>query len=99
MRLGGPLLWFDHKTAFLGARFHLDSGYSHTGIFRLDEENRPQLLAVLPSMGDSSYMGITRKTDNSGFLISYYSSHESLGGDLFSQNHGSIYVAETCDLQ
>lgn len=99
MRLGGPLLWFDRRNIFLGARFYLESGYPHTGIFQLDEEIRPHLLVVLPSMGDSSYMGITRKTDDSGYLISYYSSHESLGGDLFSKNHGSIYVVETCDTE
>lgn len=63
----------------------------------LAKDGKPKLVTVLPSMGDSSYMGITRKLDNSGYLISYYSSHESLGGDLFSRNNGAIYIVETSD--
>lgn len=97
LRMGGPLLWFDGDEIYLGARFFPSPDYSHTGIFRLNEKGLPQLITVLPSMGDSSYMGITRKLDDSGWLISYYSSHESLNGNLFSSNHGSIYLVEADD--
>lgn len=91
-RLGGPLIWLEEGQVRLGARFYTEGGCAHTGIFRLDEQFHPQLLSVLPSMGDSSYMGITRRMQEEGYLISYYSSHESLGGDHFAHNHASVYL-------
>ena len=97
MQMGWPLLWLDKDEIFLGGRFYTSEEYPHTGIFHLAKDGKPKLVTVLPSMGDSSYMGITRKLDNSGYLISYYSSHESLGGDLFSRNNGAIYIVETSD--
>lgn len=97
MRMGGPLIWVDRGSIYLGARFHPCQEYAHTGIFRVDDSGCPQLVTVLPSMGDSSYMGITRNIEDTGYLISYYSSHEALGGDLFSKNHGAIYLVETKD--
>lgn len=97
-RMGGPLVWVDREdTVYLGARFYPCAEYPHTGIFRVDAAGKPQLITVLPSMGDSSYMGVARKKDDSGYLFSYYSSHEALGGDRFEHNRGAIYLVETSD--
>lgn len=96
-RMSGPLVWIDRGEIYLGARFYPSPEYPHTGIFRMDAAGAPRLVTVLPSMGDSSYMGVARKADDTGYLISYYSSHESLGGDRFENNLGAIYLVETRD--
>lgn len=97
MRMGGPLIWIDRDETYLGARFYPCPEYPHTGIFRVDPAGVPHLVTVLPSMGDSSYMGAARKKDGSGYLFSYYSSHDALCGDRFEHNLGAIYLVETLD--
>ncbi len=93
-RMGGPLIWIDDGKVYIGSRFYTGSNIPHTGIFTINDSAEAELITVLPSMGDSSYMGITKRYDGNGYLVSYYSSHESLNGDLFSNNVASVYVAE-----
>ena len=93
-QLSGPLIWLKNNEIYLGARFYTKFNIPHSGIFKFDDKMEPVLITVLPSMGDSSYMGITKKIDGDGYFLSYYSSHENLNGDNFSSNKASIYLVD-----
>ena len=76
MRLGGPCLWFVGEQAYISGRWYQPGGHVNTAVFRM-EGDTPLCEIVLPSGGDTSYMGAAQYPgDATRFWLTYYSSHE-----------------------
>ena len=87
MKLQGPYLWLVGTTVYLSGRWYQPSGAVNTAVFRVaDGDAVPQ--CVLPSGGDTSYMGAVPAMDGDErhWWLTYYSSHEYL-------RHGEVQPA------
>ena len=96
IKLQGPYLWRVGQSLYLSGRWFQPSGLYNTAVFRM-EEGRPVPQLVLPSAGDTSYMGAVpadpEDTSKAGrWWLSYYSAHENLA--LGFKNFAAIYLAE-----
>lgn len=86
IKLQGPYLWLVDETVYISGRWYQPSGQVNTAVFRMRGlEPEPQL--VLPSGGDTSYMGaVPVPGENRRWWLTYYSSHEYL-------RHGEVQPA------
>lgn len=76
IKLQGPCLWFVEEQPFIAGRWYQPGGTVNTAIFKL-VEGKPECQIVLPSGGDTSYMGIAQHPQEPRrYWLSYYSSHE-----------------------
>lgn len=94
VKLQGPMVWLNGETIYISGRWYQPSGMVNTAVFRLqDDEPVPQL--VLPSGGDTSYMGVAPHPDGGGrFWLSYYSSHEYSGTPNSHEAGAAIYLCD-----
>lgn len=94
IKLQGMCLWFVGDQPFLSGRWYQPSGYVNTAVFRLDG-TRPVCQVILPSGGDTSYMGAAQHPqDPARWWLSYYSSHE-YNPQVNSHVHpANIYLAD-----
>lgn len=93
IKLQGPYLWFVGGNLYLSGRWFQPSGMVNTAVLRLDgPEPVPQL--VLPSGGDTSYMGAVPAKPEGGdrWWLTYYSSHEYLAHGGVQRS--AIYLAD-----
>jgi len=76
IKLQGPCLWLVGEQVYISGRWYQPGGHVNTAIFRLDGI-QPVCQVVLPSGGDTSYMGAARHPqDDRRYWLTYYSSHE-----------------------
>ncbi len=75
IKLQGPCLWLVEEEVWISGRWYQPSGYVNTAIFRMDGATPvPQI--VLPSGGDTSYMGAAQHPQQpERWWLTYYSSH------------------------
>lgn len=96
IKLQGPYLWLAGEHLYLSGRWYQPSGLVNTTVFRM-EGGQPVPQVILPSAGDTSYMGAIPAAPDNGldrhWWLSYYSSHEHLGTDG-GPDLGAIYLAE-----
>ena len=76
IKLQGMCIWFVGDQPYISGRWYQPGGYVNTAIFTL-EGTEPICQLVLPSGGDTSYMGVAQHPDDPArWWLTYYSSHE-----------------------
>lgn len=94
IKLQGMCLWFVGDQPFLSGRWYQPSGYVNTAVFRLDGTT-PVCQVVLPSGGDTSYMGVAaHPKDPRRYWLSYYSSHEYNPKPNSHEHPANIYLVD-----
>ena len=94
IKLQGPCLWFVGDEPYISGRWYQPGGYVNTAVFRLVDD-RPECQIVLPSGGDTSYMGVAQHPkDPRRYWLTYYSSHE-FNPKVNSHEHAAnIYLCD-----
>jgi len=96
IKLQGPCLWLVGDEVYISGRWYQPSGYVNTAIFRL-EGSEPVCELVLPSGGDTSYMGVAQHPeDDRRYWLTYYSSHEYNPSVNSHEHPANIYL---CDVR
>jgi len=93
IKLQGPYMWLVGDTIYISGRWFHPSGLVNTAIFRMEGDS-PVPQYVLPSGGDTSYMGAVPVpgTGERRWWLTYYSSHAYLRrGKTY---RSAIYLAD-----
>ncbi|MFQ6097263.1 MAG: hypothetical protein ACE5O2_05995 [Armatimonadota bacterium] len=94
LKLQGPCLWFVGEQAYISGRWYQPGGYVNTAIFRLVDD-APVCEVVLPSGGDTSYMGVAQHPDDEKrYWLTYYSSHEFNPKPNSHEHAANIYLCD-----
>jgi hypothetical protein len=94
VKLQGPMIWLKGETIYISGRWYQPSGMVNTAVFRV-EDGQPIPQLVLPSGGDTSYMGVVAHPEGGGrFWLSYYSSHEYSGTPNSHEAGAAIYLCD-----
>jgi hypothetical protein len=93
LKLEGPYMWIARGNIYISGRWYHASGLDNTAIF-LMREGAPTPLYVLPSGGDTSYMGACAipGSEERHWWLTYYSSHAYLVRGKTQRS--AIYLAD-----
>ncbi len=96
LKLQGPMIWLHGEQVYISGRWYQPSGLVNTAVFRVDN-GKPVPQLILPSGGDTSYMGVAVHPGNPNrFWLTYYSGHEYSARPNSHDAGAAIYL---CDLE
>lgn len=94
IKIQGMCIWFVGEQPFMSGRWYQPGGHVNTAIFRLDGA-RPVCQVVLPSGGDTSYMGVAQHPhEPPRWWLTYYSSHEYAPRVNSHEHPASIFLCD-----